>query len=196
MKDLYEILGVKKKARSITIKKAYRELAKKHHPDKNGGEHSPEFIEIVKAYKVLSDPVKRKRYDKTGEIEEVNVNAVTVNAIAEMFYGVLNNPNFDTRYHNVFDAINEITESRRAKMRSAVAEKRNTIKKLKDTSKRIKGKDEFFKDLVESNIPGIEYEIQKLEKDINIADSIIAFIKDYDYKTDESRGVAGIRMTV
>lgn len=66
MKDHYEVLGVTKDATDEDIKQAYRDLAKKHHPDKNGGDHSDEFIEIQSAYSVLSDPEKRDMYDTYG----------------------------------------------------------------------------------------------------------------------------------
>lgn len=60
----YDILGVKKGATSDEIKKAYRSLAREHHPDSGGDE--AKFKEIQGAYDVLSDPEKRKRYDTFG----------------------------------------------------------------------------------------------------------------------------------
>src|SRR5712692_6939991 len=67
-KDYYEILGVKKTASEEEIKKAYRTLAKKHHPDKNKGNKEAEnrFKEISEAYAVLSDKEKREQYDRLG----------------------------------------------------------------------------------------------------------------------------------
>ncbi len=66
--DYYKILGVDKKADEKQIKKAYRKLALKYHPDKNKGNKQAEerFKEINEAYTVLSDPEKRKKYDKYG----------------------------------------------------------------------------------------------------------------------------------
>lgn len=185
MKNLYEILGVKKGARKTALKKAYYDLAKQHHPDKNNGVHSEEFSDIVLAYKILSDPVKRKKYDKTGEIDEVNVSSIVINAIAEMYHSLISDQNFDFRIMDIFERMKEFTESKRVKMESAVLERRNTIKKLKEVSRRISGKDDFFKELTESNIPSIEFEISKFEKDIEVANSILKFLKDYKYKTDD-----------
>ena len=67
-KDYYEVLGVHKKADETEIKKAYRKLAKKYHPDTNAGNAQAEqkFKEATEAYSILSDPEKRKMYDQFG----------------------------------------------------------------------------------------------------------------------------------
>lgn len=67
-RDYYEVLGVDKNADEATIKKAYRTLAKKYHPDMNPGDKEAEakFKEVNEAYDVLSDPDKKAKYDQYG----------------------------------------------------------------------------------------------------------------------------------
>src|SRR5436190_4699205 len=67
-KDYYKILGVGRQADKSEIQKAFRRLARQHHPDVNPGNKEAEdkFKEINEAYEVLSDPEKREQYDKLG----------------------------------------------------------------------------------------------------------------------------------
>src|SRR5436309_12323816 len=70
-RDYYEILGVTRASSGEEIKRAYRRLAMKYHPDRNNGETRGEaevkFKECAEAYEVLSDDAKRRRYDQFGD---------------------------------------------------------------------------------------------------------------------------------
>ena len=67
-RDYYEVLGVSKNADDKEIKKSYRKIAMKYHPDRNEGDKAAEekFKEAAEAYEVLSDGDKRARYDRFG----------------------------------------------------------------------------------------------------------------------------------
>ena len=67
-RDYYEVLGVGRNADAKEIKRAYRKLAKKYHPDMNPGDKQAEqkFKEVTEAYNVLSDSEKKKLYDQYG----------------------------------------------------------------------------------------------------------------------------------
>ena len=71
--DYYKILGIPKDSNQIQIRKAFRELALKYHPDKNKNseESNQKFMQIVQAYEVLSDVKARKRYDDNNLANEI-----------------------------------------------------------------------------------------------------------------------------
>ncbi len=76
--DLYAILGLKPTASPAEIKRAYRRLARKYHPDINPGDHAAEirFRQIAEAYDTLSDPDRRRRYDQGGGAGDVAAGGV------------------------------------------------------------------------------------------------------------------------
>src|SRR4051794_41809849 len=82
-KDYYEILGVKKSASVEDIRKAFRKLARKYHPDVNPGDKAAEekFKALSEANEVLSDPKKRKIYDQVGYYSD-NIDPATAEAYA------------------------------------------------------------------------------------------------------------------
>ena len=86
-RDYYEILGVSREADADALKKAYRKLAIKNHPDKGG---DPEkFKKISAAYDTLSDPEKKELYDKYGKegVEQGGGGARNADDIFSMFFG-------------------------------------------------------------------------------------------------------------
>jgi DnaJ-class molecular chaperone len=102
--DLYKILDIKKTASITTIKKAYRSLALKYHPDKNPHIDIKKFHEIQTAYDILIDEEKRKKYDSLTNDESLDINLIfskllskidsikNFNKIKVQFMNILNNP--------------------------------------------------------------------------------------------------------
>ena len=90
-RDYYEVLGVSKDADDATIKKAYRQLAKKYHPDMNPGDKEAEkkFKEASEAYAVLSDADKRRQYDQFGHAHLREVPEVQVDLAADLMELIL-----------------------------------------------------------------------------------------------------------
>jgi molecular chaperone DnaJ len=99
-KDYYEVLGVSKTATADEVKKAFRKLARKHHPDAGGSEDK--FKEINEAYEVLSDAEKRKQFDQYGQYFGEGFTGPPPGAGAGPFGG-------GTQYANVdFESIGDI----------------------------------------------------------------------------------------
>jgi molecular chaperone DnaJ len=88
-RDLYEVLGVPRDADAARIKRAYRELALKYHPDQNPSDPAAEaaFKEVSAAYTILSDPDKRERYDRRG-FAGVDGAVPDLGAFTELFEGL------------------------------------------------------------------------------------------------------------
>ena len=113
-RDYYALLGVNKNASADDIKKAYRGLARKYHPDLNPGDNVAEakFKEITEANEVLSDPEKRSQYDKFGQYwkqsEQPNHNnRSTTRRTAATPPGDFNSVDFG-QYNNFDDFVNEL----------------------------------------------------------------------------------------
>ena len=84
--DYYAVLGVSRDATDTEIKRAFRELARKHHPDVSSADNGEAFREINEAYAVLSDPEQRARYDRWGHPED----ASGLSAVVEAAQDILN----------------------------------------------------------------------------------------------------------
>lgn len=103
MKDYYEILGISKEATQDEIKRSYRELAKKWHPDRNPDnreEAETKFKEISEAYEVLHDPDKRRRYD-SGGLSESDIN-INFNDIFSTFGDIFGESWFGGGFHSTW----------------------------------------------------------------------------------------------
>jgi DnaJ-class molecular chaperone len=89
MRDPYKALGVTRKSSDAEIKKAYRDLAKKYHPDRNAGDKAKEerFKDISAAYQILSDPGKRSQFDHAANGGGIPTGANLSEIFAQMFGG-------------------------------------------------------------------------------------------------------------
>ena len=132
---LYEILGVKTKADKKVIKNAYRDKARKFHPDKGGNKQV--FALIAKAYDILSDSDKRNRYDKTGI--ESGVDIATQKAyglLQSIFTDILEKIGCEEMLS--FNVIRQMEKRLDTAFSKIVAEKKTDIKKRKTLEKIIK----------------------------------------------------------
>src|SRR5690606_465840 len=94
MRDYYEVLGVAQDAKAADIKRAYRQLARRYHPDISGDDRTVTFREVTRAYEVLRDPERRRTYDaalrdssKGGRADwlrdEVNIDFPSISSVLD-----------------------------------------------------------------------------------------------------------------
>jgi molecular chaperone DnaJ len=117
--DYYKILGVPRKARADEIKKAYRRLARRHHPDVNQGnkEAEEQFKQISEAFDVLSDPKKREIYDRYGYYSEQAAAAGAQGAGFGFDFSNLGATNFKDIFSEIFSTIRPGQSGRKQPMR-------------------------------------------------------------------------------
>lgn len=104
-KDYYQILGIEKKASKEDIKKAFRTLAHKYHPDKKGGDEA-KFKEVSEAYSVLSDDKKRAEYDAYGRVFSGGGGGPQADGFD--FSGFQNGAEFDIDLNDIFGGFGDI----------------------------------------------------------------------------------------
>lgn len=154
----YEILGVDRKADSDTITKAYRQLAKKYHPDRNVGddEAKVKYAEVDEAYSVLNDPVKRSRYDLTTQTQTNTQTFNFKNPFVDICDSVFNARPRQKKWGQNIEAeiIIDFLESAKGCVKTLDMDRRETCKVCKGTCAK-DGKD--FKECVLCNGKGKEF---------------------------------------
>lgn len=124
MTNYYDILGLDREASDIEIRKAYRRLARKHHPDVNAdsGAAETEFKQINEAYQVLSDPERRRKYDKYGEswkqtgfAEDIRARSNSGQWPRNQSYSYWSSPynKFGSHFNNMFSTFSSPREDKR-----------------------------------------------------------------------------------
>lgn len=196
--SLYEDLDVPRDADEATIRKAYREAAKKAHPDAGGSEDA--FERIATALAVLTDPKRRQSYDETGRFDQVGPDndraaalqvidrhmAVIVNAYIQD----LHNPDKDPRRTDVPMLIAAGIAGELQNAQQAVAGGKVIIARLKDLERRfkVKGDDQLAQDpiraLLRRQVEQNERNLATLVHSIEVHRLAVEIAHTYDFEQD------------
>lgn len=187
---LYNILGVDTEATQDEIKKAYYKKIKEIHPDVNKGINSEESIEVIKAYRVLSNPKLRQEYDDTGYIDEYehDKQEVAIEILQGWFKSFLSDDRklSEIMLNNPKKLIRKNCQNDKNSCKHRVILAKNKMKKLKSIKKRIKKKSDktrvdFLGMIVDEEIKQCQFNIKQAEFQMEVIVSIKEILTDYEF---------------
>ena len=183
--DLYNVLGVDRKAEHDEIKRAWRIRAQAAHPDREGGDEA-RFKEVQLAYEVLSDPERRKKYDDTGlvEGEGTSIRVMAMQSISSLAVelsqveGFAGNP--------LVELVNKMREIRDGHQRSVtqLEKRRAKLERFRGKFRLRKGKagENLFDSAFGYAIKGVEDQIAQSRKMVECGDIALGILDDYECK--------------
>lgn len=188
LKNPYEVLGVDKGATTGEIKKAFRDKAKKVHPDVKGGSKE-KFIEAEQAYAVLANPLRRERFDETGQAEDKET---FEKRVGKELQGLV----VETIRHTDWehdDLIHSVKYAVRLHIETVQGEKRKHQKeanKFKDAAGRAKRKgvgENLIALAIEQQRLGCEEQINKCDQIITLMEAILIQLDLYEWRVDKKK---------
>ena len=176
----YTELDVSTDASLETIKQQYRTLAQMHHPDKGGDEDI--FKRIKLAYEILSDPIRRKQYDITGETVTSNVKNEAVEKIVQILLHVV--PSFNADQDNLILIVEMETRTILESVFKDISVAENHIVNLEKVSEKIRIKTEgenLLNGLVVNQIRQKRQELVTFQHRVKVCNFMLEILKDYEY---------------
>ena len=176
----YTELDVSTDASLETIKHQYRTLAQMHHPDKGGDEDI--FKRIKLAYEILSDPIRRKQYDITGETVTSNVKNEAVEKIVQILLHVV--PNFNADQDNLILIVEMETRTMLGLVFNDIIIAEKHIVNLEKVSEKIRIKTEnenLLNGLVVNQIRQKKQELITFQHRVKVCNFMLEILKDYEY---------------
>ena len=190
MRDLYQILGVRRAAAQQEIQKAYRRKAKSSHPDAGGSVEA--FGELSTAYGVLSDPNRRERYDRTGEIDPPRADTLDASAfeVIAQKLGMIIHAERDVTALDIDAlieaAIREDMVQRRANIESHRRAIERTSRLRARVKRKAKGKDNMLAKVLDWHEATSKDQIRKSEAAVSSMERALEILKDYSFANELS----------
>lgn len=186
MTSLYDELDLPKDASADQIKRAHRKGAMKHHPDRGG---KPEkFHAIQKAYEVLGDPARRKRYDETGEGDQApDLRQMALDRLAQLLIGAIDHfPEIEA-----VDIVGEmrqlIHKAKTADLATIAAQKRQIVQRERALKRlRFKGGGaNYFAQMIEASIAEKRGNVVSGERQMELHEEALKLLADYEYEVQQ-----------
>lgn len=187
--NLYDDLGVPKDATPGDIKNAYRKRAKQDHPDAGGD--AERFSKVSRAYMVLSDPERRKRYDETGKTEPKRDDtlAKVASVIASKLAQIMDSGEFNWRTRDLSRAIIKAINDDIAMAHMQVADGEAQLEETRALRRRFtyKGsKTDVIDGILGQRVQGLEHAIDGMRERVQGLEDARSYVRDYGYQVDPS----------
>ena len=187
----YEILGARPTWKTDTIKKAYRKLSKKHHPDVGG--NTEKFKDLSRAWAVLRDPERRKQFDKTGVIDESSIDndfALMVTHLGQYIRVILDKGIYNKKEADLITIIIDAAQqdSNKVKAKREASEKEvSALNKLKTRITTEDGKRNLFESIVDQSLRNHNEMIIKYSNDERAFTMLLEELRSYSCATEVAR---------
>lgn len=185
VRDLYRVLGVGRRAAQDDLRRAYRHKAKTSHPDSGGSVGA--FGEIATAYAVLSDPVRRERYDQTGEIDPPRADTLDASAIEVIAQklGLIIHAEQDVTSLDIGALIEGAIREDMTQRRTNIAGHERAIQRTTKLRARIRrkanGRDNMLAKVLDWHEVSARDQIKKNEAAVASLERALEILKDYSF---------------
>jgi len=179
MKSLYDILEVPKDANTVEIKKAYKTLSMKYHPDRETGDEE-KFKAIKEAYEVLSDSERKAKYDATGATGNRQIDYTT--KLFQLFEAAISRAN-DLATTDVLAICNDLVDSTISEGERQKAQFNKEVARIEVFLERLSSKNDntIIHDLYRNKLSSLQQHISIIEEEIAYQKVIKEKLKDFDY---------------
>lgn len=183
--SLYDTLGVSNDATIEEIKEAYRNLAKIHHPDKEGGSHE-KMEKLNKAYAVLKDERARKHYDETGEVDSMDFEKRFTAFAQDVFMRLVES--HDVKSTDLIGAFENHMNKLLLGNKNAKKDFEKKLERFNFVLERLKSKNNHnpIRIVLESNIAHAKQTLKAIDNDTEFINQCKTRLKDYTYDFDKA----------
>ena len=176
----YTELDVSITASTEEIKQRYRTLAQMHHPDKGGDEET--FKRIKLAYEILSDPVRRKQYDITGETTTTNAKDEAISNIIQIILHIV--PSFNADEEDLIKIAESEANAMLEMVKNDILNTEMQIQRFEKVLKKLRIKtdgENILNTFITHQIQQRKQELQNFQRRIKVCNLMLEILKDYEY---------------